>query len=47
MAENIIRIHRPDLTPEEHAKRMKQIKEAAERLVLAAMKAKWEGGTTK
>lgn len=47
MVENIIRIHRPTLTPEEHAKRMKQIKEAAERLVLATMKAKREGGTTK
>lgn len=47
MAENIIRIHRPNLTPEEHAKRMKRIKEAAERLVLAAMKVKREGDTTK
>lgn len=46
MAENIIRIHRPTLTPEEHAKRMKQIKEAAERLVLATIIAKQRGGTT-
>lgn len=47
MAENIIRIHRPTLTAEEHAKRMKQIKDAAERLVLATMRAKREGGTAK
>lgn len=32
---NIIRIHRPELTEEERARRMKQIKEAAERLLLA------------
>ncbi len=35
---NIIRIHRPELTVEEHARRMQQIKEAAERLLLAKMK---------
>lgn len=33
--ENIIRIHRPELTSEERAKRMKAIKEAAERLIVA------------
>lgn len=38
--ENIIRIHRPELTAEERAKRMKEIKEAAERLVLAAYREK-------
>lgn len=32
---NIIRIHRPELTVEEQARRMQQIKEAAERLLLA------------
>ncbi len=36
MAENIIRVYRPELTAEERARRMKQIKEAAERLVTAA-----------
>lgn len=35
---NIIRVHRPELTPEELERRMKQIKEAAARLVLAAEK---------
>lgn len=34
----IITVHRPELTTEERAKRMKQIKEAAERLLLAKMK---------
>lgn len=33
---NIIRIHRPELTDEERAKRMEVIKEAAARLILAA-----------
>lgn len=32
---NIITVHRPQLTEEERAKRMKQIKEAAARLVIA------------
>lgn len=32
---NIITVHRPKLTEEERAKRMKQIKEAAARLVIA------------
>lgn len=34
----IVRIHRPTLTPEERAKRMEAIKQAAVRLVLAAHK---------
>jgi ribosome recycling factor len=32
---NIITVHRPQLTEEERARRMKQIKEAAARLVIA------------
>ncbi len=32
---NIVTVHRPQLTEEERAKRMKQIKEAAARLVIA------------
>ena len=36
--ENSIRIHRPELTEEERAKRMKAIKDAAERLVMAAQR---------
>lgn len=35
MSSAIIRVHRPELTDEERARRMKQIKEAAERLLLA------------
>ena len=38
MSQNIIRVHRPDLTPEEHAKRMERIKEAAARLLVACEK---------
>lgn len=34
----IVRVHRPDLTPEERAKRMGEIKQAAANLVLAAMR---------
>lgn len=34
----IVRIHRPTLTPEEREKRMKAIKQATVRLVLAAHK---------
>lgn len=34
----IVRIHRPDLTPEERAKRMGQIHQAAANLILAAKK---------
>ena len=32
----IVRIHRPDLTPEERAKRMELIHQAAANLVMAA-----------
>ena len=35
----IVRIHRPDLTTEERAKRMEQIKQAATNLIVAAQKA--------
>ena len=40
MAENIVRIHRPNLTPEEYAKRLEGIKRAAENLVMAAERQK-------
>lgn len=36
----IVRIHRPDLTPEEKARRMEEIKRAARRLLIAAEQAK-------
>ena len=36
--DHIITVHRPELTPEERERRMKQIKEAAARLVIAAEK---------
>lgn len=36
MSNNIIRVHRPVLTDEERARRMKQIEEAATRLMVAA-----------
>ena len=36
MTKNIIRVHRPELTAEERAKRMKRIKEAATRLLIEA-----------
>ena len=36
--ENIIRVHRPELTAEERAKRMKQIHDAAARLIVAAQR---------
>lgn len=39
---NIITVHRPQLTEEERAKRMKQIKEAAARLVIATQERKKE-----
>lgn len=38
MQKNIIIVHRPELTPEERARRMKEIKKAAERLLIAAQK---------
>ena len=34
--QNIVRIHRPDLTPEERAHRMDAIKKSAAKLVIAA-----------
>lgn len=37
--QNIVRVHRPDLTPEERARRMEGIKEAAARLIIAAREA--------
>lgn len=38
MQKHIIIIHRPELTAEERARRMKEIKKAAERLLIAAQK---------
>lgn len=35
MSNNIIRVHRPVLTDEERARRMEQIKKAAEQLLIA------------
>lgn len=40
MSTNTIIVHRPELTPEERAKRMAEIKQAAERLILETEKAK-------
>lgn len=40
--ENIIRIHRPELTEEERAKRMEAIKEAAARLIVGTARAQKE-----
>lgn len=36
----IVRVHRPDLTPEERARRMEEIKRAARRLLISAEKTK-------
>lgn len=36
----IVRVHRPELTPEERAWRMKQIHDAAVRLIVATEQAK-------
>lgn len=38
----IVRIHRPELTPEERARRMEGIKQAAARLIIAAHEARKE-----
>lgn len=38
MSTNIVRIHRPTLTAEEHNKRMAEIRKATERLILATEK---------
>lgn len=40
MAVNIVRVHRPNLTPEEYAKRLEGIKRAAENLVMATQRQK-------
>lgn len=44
MKNYITRVHRPELSAEERAKRMEQIKQAAIQLILAAEKVK--GATT-
>lgn len=38
----VVRIHRPELTPEERARRMNGIEQAAARLIIAAREAKKE-----
>lgn len=38
MTEIIVRVHRPDITKEEHERRMKQIYKAAERVLKAKEK---------
>ena len=40
-------VHRPDLTPEERAKRMEEITQAAVRLVLATEKTKTQNNRRK
>lgn len=40
MRENIIRVHRPQLTPEERERRMKLIHDAAVQLLIATAEAK-------
>ena len=40
MRENIIRVHRPHLTPEERERRMKLIHDAAVHLLIATAEAK-------
>ena len=40
--EHIIRVHRPELTDEERAKRMEAIREAAARLIVATARTKKE-----
>lgn len=42
---HIIRVHRPELTAEEREHRMKAIKEAAERLIVAAARERKEQTT--
>ena len=41
----IIRVHRPELTADERERRMKQIREAAARLVTAAAQVRKENKT--
>ena len=43
MDKNIVRVHRPVLTPDERARRMKEIKEAAAALLVAAEAPKVKG----
>lgn len=43
MYENIVRVHRPVLTPDERARRMEEIKKAAARLIIAAEVTKLKG----
>lgn len=40
--ENIIRVHRPELTAEERERRMQNIKEAAARLIVATARERKE-----
>ena len=42
MANNIIHIYRPELTDAERARRMTEIKKAAERFIVAAERTKHE-----
>lgn len=38
--QHIVRVHRPELTPQEYERRMAQIKRAAEALLIAAAETK-------
>lgn len=40
---NVVRVHRPVITPGEHARRMEEIKKAAARLIVAAEATKLKG----
>lgn len=42
---HIVRVYRPELTAEERERRMENIKQAAERLILAAAAKKGKGVT--
>ena len=44
MSKYIIKVHRPELTPEERARRMERIKQAAIQLIVATERQK--GATT-
>lgn len=41
----IVRVHRPDLTPEERAKRLEEIRKAAINVILAAERIERNGTT--
>lgn len=43
MSNAVIRVHRPDISPEERARRMEQIKKAAAQLIIAAETEKSKG----